>query len=1133
MVEGAPTVKQGPSRERELRHGTVLFVDLVGFTSLAERLEHEDLAEVIDAYLDLVDGVARRYGARIEKHIGDATAAFFGTAEVLEDAPRAAINAAIEILAALDRRNATPGTEGELAVHIGINSGPMTRTRREDGVEEYRMVGDTINVAARLMSESAAGQILIGAETYSHARHHFEYRSLGSLALKGRSEPLPTYEVLSREPNLYRRRASAPALVVADLIGREAELARLEYRLSGLATGRGGVLVLLAEAGLGKSRLLAELVARTPLPGLLALEARSVAVGQSMGFHPIADLLRSWSGISERSHDPLAQLREATRDLLGAEAAEVTPYLATLLGLELDGADAERVRQITEHSRDSGLENLILRSISQLLDALSERQPLLLVFEDVHWADASSLRVLDHLLALVRRRPILVLLAARPGLGGPFQTTLERLRQQHSEDVEVLALQPLDERQSLGLLDRLFRGGDVPGRLRAEVLARAGGNPFYIEEVIRALLESGSLELADGRLRATSRAELASVPATVRDVIRSRIDGLRASTLELLRILAVAGGSLPYSLIEAIARPREHLEEDLQQLIDLQLLVFEQGRFAFKHTIATEVAYESIPRRARQETHEEVARAIEEGAVPGFSSAAMLAYHHVRAGDAERSERFLIAAGEEASRNSASDEALRFFQHALQLYTERHLGAGSSTLRALLEKNIARAFHARGHHIEAAEHFSRALDLLGHGAPRSRLHRAGRFSGTSMRIGWTLFFPDVGPRKRQATDVEREVIDLMRRRAEAETTAEPIRFLFDTLETHREIASVDPKSVEEIGGLYAGLIGILSWGGLSFGLGERALRLAERYADPSSVSERVMLEFMAYVHRLLRGDWQRDHPLPNELEEQALRYGCFWHLAGFLGLAAEQLAYQGRFGEAELCVEKLSKLVEVYGYHYAISTRDYTAAFLLLQRGLVNPANEALELYCARHREDNFNVYGLGQRAKAQMLVGDRAGARESLRSAEAIIRRSGIAVPYYRSHYLRSRLLSDVLDLEEARDSSDDASVRQIARRARATIRSARWNASRVAWQQPEIYLLIGSFRWLCGRRSAAARWWERSLSASARLGMKPAAAHAHLEIGRHLERCGAAIRIAGREGTWHVARGRELRLELGLRDA
>jgi hypothetical protein len=862
-----------------------------------------------------------------------------------------------------------------------------------------------------------------------------------------------------------------------------------------LARGQGGVIALVGDPGIGKSRLLLELVASKELEAARVLPARSISIGQNLSFHPFIDLLRSWAEIGDATPEAeaLAKLATATSLALEDRGDETLPFLATLMGLRPTGTAGERLRGI----EGEALEKLILRSMRELLEALATAQPLVLLFEDLHWADLSSVSLLDALVRIVLEQPVLVVTAFRPGFAETSDRFLESAERRLAGRVERIELQPLGPQQSRRLLDGLFRGGHLPTTIKAVIEGKGGGNPFFLEEVVRSLIDEGAVEYRDGALFSTEKIHQVQVPGTIREVLLFRVDRLERARKELLQIASVIGREFEQELLEKLAPDPSRVEDELASLGELQLIEYD-GRWSFKHALTQDVVYESILRARRRELHRSLAQLIEREAADPSPLAARLAYHFGLGGDTERAEHYLFVAGDEAARSAASDEALRFFQQAAELYFQSHGEGGDPDKRARLQSNIARAFFNRGRLIEAADAFGNALEALGERVPRGNLDLVAMGARAFLDFLAQLYLPAALARRRPTSERQREVIRLLFSRAKAQTTASPARFLVDSLDALRRLRGIDPGSVELAGAMFAGAVGIFSYGGLSFRISERVLVRAAAMLNRGDPRELFLYRLWHFLHHLLAGSWERMEPTDPELLDENLRLGQLWEIVTYLGLETEWLVYRGRFDDAAARLERLAKLEDLYAYDLAKSNHQGISAFLHLERRDLDRAFAAIEEYYTAHRENLMNIVGLSTMAKIDALRGRSDAAARWIATASDVVRASGRVPAFHLVQYWQARLRCELGDLEAGVARSDARARRRRARPVLRTARRATQVARGAAWHRPEIHRLRGTVHWVAGDARAALRWWERSAREAERLGMRPELGRTLLEVAR-----------------------------------
>src|SRR5262245_49491870 len=880
----------------ERRQVTVLFADISGFTSLGGRMDPEEVASLMNRCFALMESAVVNNGGTVIRFVGDCVLSVFGVPAALEDAPRNAVNAAIEMRRAVQELFAQCTLPVPLGIHTGINTGLVVTGDVGGAVKRaFDVMGDAVNVASRLKDAAPEGAIWVGAETHRYTAGDFEYRQLAPQKLKGKDSPLVAYEVLSSTERLHRAKpAPAGSVISSTLVGRDRQLRQLRDCMQHLLDGRGGIVHLIGEAGMGKSRLLAELAEQEDLRAVTLLEGRSLAVGQRLAFHPFTDLLRQWAGILDDDDDRAAldRLASAVAALVGDEAGEIFPFVATLMGLRVTGAHAERIAGI----EGEALETLISKSIRELLRRMAALRPLILVFEDVHWADLSSLKLLKFLLGLVPDTAALFVLVLRPDHPPTSQRLLRFVRERWPRHLVEVELPPLDATECGTLIANLLDVGDLPYSTRAMIGRKAEGNPFFIEEVIRSLVDQGAVERRQGRYRTTAKIDSVVIPGTIQEVIMSRVDQLPDRQRRVLQTASVIGRRFPYRVLARVIGGEGKLEWALGHLKYSQLLEEcggdDEVEYAFKHALIQEVVYDSILQKTRRELHIAVAQAIEAlftDRLPEFHG--MLAYHYGRAEDLEKAEEHLLQAGDQAARSAAPSEALNYFREASRLYLLLHGDAADPTKRALLERNIAVALFQTGNLTESIEHFDRALEHLGERVPASAAALTWRVAGDLAAVLGRLYLP-LG-RPAPATERDREVMHVRYTRARAQMTSDQKRYFPDTVGTLRRLGRVDPTTVDHACGMYAGGAALFAYSGLSFAIGKRFLDVARRLARADNVRDQFLYCAMRFVCDYLEGRWGDELSIDEPLVEDALRHGLVWDIFVYRGLNAERLAHRG------------------------------------------------------------------------------------------------------------------------------------------------------------------------------------------------------------------------------------------------
>lgn len=641
---------------------TALFSDVVGSTTLAESMDPEDWSNVVNETVAVMAQSVERYGGTISQFAGDAIVALFGAPKAHEDDPYRAVRAAIDIISAV-RSLSDDRLECDLHVRVGITTGLVIAGDIDAGdLNVYSALGDTLNVASRLQSLAEPDTVLISEATHRLVSSDVDVRLVGPTELKGRSDLVSVYEVVAARGADERTRGIRG--LTSPMVGRDDELARLEELLDAAAAGMGRVVAILGEPGVGKSRLTEELGARARGGAALAV-GRCVPYDDQLPYHLLASLVRSLAGVSG-SDDPHAVERAVVALAEDAGRPATAEHLLRLLGLGEPRPDDTPER----------LQAAYAESLHGLVSALgADHPPVVLVCEDVHWADASSVALMSALLERAPSTPVLLLLVMRPDRDSGGWSLLAAARQQLGESFTEIRLERLDDAASRLLVGHLLEIESLPPGLRTMVLDKAEGNPFFLEEVVRMLIERDLVERRDGRWVARPGIGRLEVPETVQGLLTSRIDMLPSDVRRAGRVAAVIGRQFSSRLLAAVdpipgdGGPVATLHPHIAALEAHGMVRLAATRpepeFAFRHALIHDAMYSGLLKRERRELHREVAAAIEELYPDRVEELApALARHHAEGGDPERALGYLMAAGAAALSRGARVESHGFYDQA-------------------------------------------------------------------------------------------------------------------------------------------------------------------------------------------------------------------------------------------------------------------------------------------------------------------------------------------------------------------------------------------------------------------------------------------------------------------------------------
>jgi class 3 adenylate cyclase/predicted ATPase/ABC-type transport system involved in cytochrome c biogenesis ATPase subunit len=681
-TSAAPSTSTGamPQDAAERRQLTVMFCDLVGSTALSVRFDPEEYREEIRAYQNAVTGVVARYDGFVAKYMGDGVLAYFGYPRAHEDDAERAVRAGLEVAAAVTRLE-TRGTE-RLAVRVGIATGLVVvgDLVGEGSAQEQAVVGETPNLAARLQALALPGQIILAGATRRLIGDLFQLTDLGRQTAKGFTEPVEAFVVEGVAATESRFEAVRRGLT--DLVGRAAESAVLLERLHEAWAGAGQIVLLSGEAGIGKSRLAAQLAAEVASEPHTRLRYQCSPYHRDSVLHPFVVALGRAARLAA-ADPPETQLDKLEAILAPSSIAETASLFASLLSIPT----GERYPLLALSAAQQ--RRLTLAALLDQLEALARQKPVLMLFEDVHWADATSLEVLDLTVERVRALPVLAIFTFRPeyeapwtGLSHVISIALDRLV---PAEVETLA--------------EHVAGRPLPPEVMAQIVAKTDGVPLFVEELTKTVLEGGLLVAGPQGWRIEGPLPPFAIPATLQDSLAARLDRL-APVKEVAQIGAAIGREFSYPLLRAVAgRDEPALRTALVQLEEAELL-FRSGmppdaRYTFKHALVQDTAYETLLRSRRQILHRQIADALREQ-FAGIAAAEpeLVAHHLTQAGLDEPAIEWWGKAGDQALRRSAFKEAAAHLGKAIELADQLAAtarGAVSSSNRLRLQTSLGNA----------------------------------------------------------------------------------------------------------------------------------------------------------------------------------------------------------------------------------------------------------------------------------------------------------------------------------------------------------------------------------------------------------------------------------------------------------
>jgi class 3 adenylate cyclase/tetratricopeptide (TPR) repeat protein len=711
--------------EGERKQVTVMFCDMEGFTSLSERLGPEEAYDVVDQIYELLIHKVHDYEGTVNEMTGDGIVALFGAPIALEDAPQRAVRSAMAIHREMSRFSDRLKQEREylppLKMRVGIHTGPVVVGTVGNNLRvEFKAVGDTVNLASRMEGLAEPGATYVTEDTFKLTEGLFMFEGLGEREVKGKEEPIRVYRVIA--PSTRRTRFDVSAdRGLTPFVGRERELDLLLDGFERFKAGRGQAFSIIAEAGLGKSRLLYEFRKAVTSEDVMFLEGRCLSYSGGVSYHPIIDILKA--NFDVRDGDGDSAIREKVKrglKILGLDETSTLPYFLELLSVKDSGID--KIPMSPEAKKDR-----IMEALKQIVLKGSEIRPLILAYEDLHWMDKSSEEVLKYVLESIPGARVLMIFTYRPEFvhtwGG---------KSFHSQ----ITLNRLSNRESLIMISHLLGTEDIESGLEELILEKTEGVPFFVEEFIRSLKDLSVIERRDSRYYLAKDIQDVAIPSTIQDVIMARVDSLPEGAKDVLQIGSVIEREFNYELIKRVTGLSEvELLSHLSALKDSELLyergIFPQSTYIFKHALTQEVVYDSILTRRKRELHDEIGQTIEELYKDNIDeNYVILAEHYIISENYEKAAEYSRLAGGKARKTAAWIDSIAYAKKSIASF--ERLPQTDDVQKKLIDARTTLGLYyiQMNYHVESKDAVDPIVDLAVERNYKSRVAQIYTIIGT-------------------------------------------------------------------------------------------------------------------------------------------------------------------------------------------------------------------------------------------------------------------------------------------------------------------------------------------------------------------------------------------------------------------
>lgn len=740
------------SIEGERKLVTVFFADVANYTAMSEKLDPEEVHQIMDGCFRILMDEIHKYEGTINQFTGDGVMALFGAPAAHEDHAQRACYAALSIRNVIGdySEKVRKDCDIEFKMRIGINTGPViVGAIGNDLRMDYTAIGDTTNLASRMESKARPGSILVSKSTYKIARDYFEFEPFAKLDLKGKEKPQRTYELIKSGKVNTRIRASVAKGLIR-FVGRKKSMAALNGYYEQVQSGAGQVVGIVGEAGVGKSRFLLEFVNQIPKGEFTYFEGRCSHYGSSMIYKPILDILKHFFNVDEGDREFIIKKKIKEKTLSLNEKLENTlPPFHDLLSLKVDNEKYQKLDPQQKRERT-------FEAIRDLLIRISFEKPLIIAFEDIHWIDKTTEEFIDHLIGSLANNRIMLILLYRPEYNHQWgsRSYYNRVR-----------MNQLGSEASTELVKAILEGGENIPEISDLILKRSDGNPLFIEEFTHSLLENGTIRKMEGGYILIRKVSDIQIPDTLHGIIAARMDRLEENLKRTMQVASVIGRDFAFRILQTITDMREQLKGYLLNLQGLEFVyektLFPELEYIFKHAITQEVAYNSLLLKRRKQIHERVGNAIEklyQNRLEEFYE--MLSYHYFESDNHEKGFEYSKLAGKKARKSASFLDAITYTKKSI--FCLEKLSKTDANQRKIIDARTALARYCVNinYHVEAKDSVTPIADLA------IEMNYQNRLPAIYLAIGsYSLF-------------VEEEYLEGIRYLSESEKMSEQVGDLF-------------------------------------------------------------------------------------------------------------------------------------------------------------------------------------------------------------------------------------------------------------------------------------------------------------------------------------------------------------------
>ena len=1106
----------------EKKRATIVCADIHGIFRPREDESIDQSAGLMNTCNDIIESVTSYYGGKVIQFTGKSTILSFEENSGEKGKPGNPLAAAIEIREKIIELSKEVSLEVPLELQAGIRFGPILLGHIGTAAnKQLTVIGETVDIAAKIRDMANKGQILAGKETYDQNKSRFDFQTLEPVYVKGKSEPIPIYKVLNPKKKEFAPKAQSGRSIYSEMIGRKKEKEKVIVKLISLTKGEGGIINIVGAPGTGKSRLIEEIKKERIVDQLLWFEGRGLSHGHTLSYHPLAGIIKSWAGILEEDSPMIAEtkLKNEIKKISPEVVDSIFPFVARFMGLSLSGDAVKLFAEI-----DPGaLDKMMLKALRELLIKATTRRPFIIAIEDLHWADQSSLSMLKSLYQLARSYTILFINIMRPGYEETTEPLLKSIELDFAADSETIKITNLDTGQSTKLINNLILSSRLPATFLQALISKTDGNPFFIEEVLRSLIDQGIIEYANKTFVVNEKINSINIPETIHEVLLSRVEKLDEKTRNLLDTASVIGRNFYFKVLDEAADTIGEVSERLQYLKNMQIIQEscdqDNLEFVFKHALAHQASYDAMVDKERKSLHLKIAESIEKVFPERINEFyGTLAMHYSKAENYQKAEEFLLKAGDEAYSSAASMEAIEFYQEAFRVYLKNSGDEPDPEKLTVFYERIANAHQLGGKNEEAIEYYEKVLKHYGKLAPQSKNKL---LANPMLKIPFlliTVYFPGT-QFKKQATGLDKRLLKMLYFYSRALYSHDSKRWFLHSLYMFRYFSRFSFSSNEISQSILAAISIMFNWTGISLSIAEKILEISGRNLDQASQAIRFEHALYSKMHQFLEGDWKEDQNM-EVFYTKAMKRGDAFNLTPYLLFCVFITIELGLEQETYEIIDKMKKVAEEFEndhseaqYHRIRAVADFK--FRKVEH-TDEVASKGIEFTKKTGHQAMLQViYSI--RTMNSVLLDKLDFAKSDLSEVEKLMPQQK-RIKIWHSTYL---LAKAYLLTEELRRNPEDTDFKNALLR---TCRSAIKQSAMVPNNLIESHRICANALWMIGKKKKSIKHYLKSIEAAKKVNGRLELSRTYFDLGKRMLSNGSIPNVNKLTGNDYLEKARQL---------